>query len=79
MKVYILTHARSDDEHRDRAKYVGVYASVEKAEEAVQRLSSKPGFRNWPQGFEIGEDTLDVGHGEEGFISWDEAAPPPTE
>jgi hypothetical protein len=79
MRIYILSHARADDEYRDHAKHIGSYSTRDKAEDAKRRLSEKPGFKDWPQGFEIDEDQLDLDHWEEGFIYWDEAVPPATE
>jgi hypothetical protein len=66
--VYVLHHVREDDELREDAKLIGVYRSQSSAEEAVTRLSSQPGFSDYPQGFEIDELRLDKDHWEEGFV-----------
>ncbi len=76
MILFELTHARADDEYRDHEKRIGVYSTREKAEAAQQRVSDKPGFRDWAAGFEIREIEVDLDSWVEGFISWDEAVPP---
>ena len=76
MILFELTHARADDEHRDHEKRVGIYSTRENAEAAREGVSGKPGFRDWLKGFEIFEVEVDRDGWEEGFISWDEAAPP---
>jgi len=66
--VYLLHHVREDDEFRDDAKLIGVYRSRSSAERAIERLSSQPGFRDYPAGFEIGKHLLDRDYWEEGFV-----------
>jgi hypothetical protein len=56
-------------------KRVGVYSTERKAEEAIERLRPKPGFRDWPGGFRVLCSVVDrIAAWEEGFISWDEAS-----
>jgi hypothetical protein len=74
--VHLLWHVREDDEYKEDAKLIGVYSSDEKATSAIERLTSQPGFRDYPAGFEISKYLLDQDHWEEGFISWDEANEP---
>lgn len=59
MKVYVLWHSYQDEEGRDHEMHLGIYSSHKKAEEGLTLLSSKPGFRDHPDGFEIKEGTLD--------------------
>ncbi|WP_199560110.1 DUF7336 domain-containing protein [Sphingomonas psychrotolerans] len=66
--VYLLHHVREDDEYREDAKLIGVYRSHASAKHAIDRLSSQPGFRDYPAGFEIGKYALDQDHWEEGFV-----------
>ncbi|MCR5872637.1 MULTISPECIES: hypothetical protein [unclassified Sphingomonas] len=66
--VYLLHHIREDDEYGDDAKLIGVYRSEASAKLAIDRLSSQPGFRDYPAGFEIGKYALDHDHWEEGFV-----------
>ena len=66
--VYLLHHVREDDEFREDTKLIGVYRSESIAEQAISRLSSRPGFSDYPEGFEIGKMRLDEDHWEEGFV-----------
>ena len=73
-KVFCLWHiylpAGADDENE---KLIGVYSTAENAEAAIQRLRSQPGFKDYPDGFEIHTRTLDTDSWAEGFISVAEA------
>lgn len=66
--VFLLHHVREDDEYSEDAKLIGVYGSESAAKQAISRLSSQPGFADYPQGFEIGEMQLDKDHWDEGFV-----------
>jgi hypothetical protein len=46
----------------------GVYSTRAKAEQAVDLLREKPGFRDYAEGFEIAEGELDRTSMTEGFI-----------
>jgi homoserine kinase type II len=65
--AHLLWHVPEGDEYKENAKLIGVYASAEDAASAVERLKSKPGFVNFPQGFEIGAYQIGRDHWEEGF------------
>lgn len=65
--VFVLHHIRRDDEYGDNAKLIGVYRSRKNANEAMERLSTLPGFRDYPAGFRFDEYTLDEDHWREGF------------
>jgi hypothetical protein len=73
MEVYLLWHAHDLDAEVD-VKLLGVYASQQKAEDARLRVSSEPGFRELPQGFQISRYELDKDHWTEGFetVRWRE-------
>ena len=81
--VYMLYHykiAMNDDyleidpdDLDDKEKYIGLFSSVEKAEEAIGTLKEKAGFRDWPDGFRIKFGVVDSYAWKDGFISWDEA------
>lgn len=66
--VFILQH-----EHewcgRDDVKLIGVYATREEAQAAIERLCKQPGFCDWPDGFSIGEYGLGVDHWTSGFLT----------
>lgn len=68
-KCYELWHMRVDDEDRDFDKLLGVYSTREKAEEALELLRHKPGFRDHPDGFEVLDGAMDRTGMTEGFIT----------
>lgn len=61
-----FTHTYSDD--REDELLIGVYESSEAAEAAQSRVSGKQGFIDHPEGFEIGEYTLNQDHWQDGYI-----------
>lgn len=50
-------------------RIVGFYATREKAEQAIRRVQSAPGFFDWPDGFRILEADVNRDGWEEGFIN----------
>jgi hypothetical protein len=50
-------------------KFVGVYSSRQKAQEAVARLAEMPGFADTPDGFHIDEYRVDYDQWAEGFAT----------
>ena len=66
MKAYVLTHSYEDDDHED-TKLLGVFTSRELATEASKKLVALPGFRDWPDGFSVGEYEVDRLGWAEGF------------
>lgn len=67
--VFLVHHNREVDEESDEMKLIGIYSTEEKAREAVARVRQQPGFRDFPDGFEISEATLDHTEWEEGFVT----------
>ena len=65
--VQLLWHVRADDTYADDAKLIGVYRTVEAARNAISRLDRMPGFRDYPDGFQIEEYELDADHWTAGF------------
>ncbi|WP_394834844.1 hypothetical protein LVJ94_50940 [Pendulispora rubella] len=66
--VFIVQHAYERDDSEE-IKFIGVYSSRMKAEEAVLRLKEQPGFREYPDGFCIDRYEIDKDHWEEGFVT----------
>lgn len=66
--VYLLWHVRADDRYADDTKLIGVYRSREKADAAVVRMKRQPGFRDYPEGFEVSAYALDEDNWTEGFV-----------
>jgi hypothetical protein len=67
--VFVLQHVHSQDDGAEDVKFIGVYSSREKAQEAVARLERLPGFADAPDGFHIDEYPVDQDHWAEGFVT----------
>lgn len=76
--TFHLWHERYDG-RQDHEKLLGVYSTSERAEAAQALLRDKPGFRDYPDGFEIFTSNRMDGTGwEEGFVSvWGDEEPDP--
>jgi hypothetical protein len=57
--VYIAEHFKTDSELNTSGKVIGIFISLDMAEAAVQQVSGLPGFCKYPDGFYIGEYTVD--------------------
>ena len=71
MDIYLLWHCYTD-ERGENEMMLGIYSSVENAEQGLALLSDKPGFRDHPDGFAIlkrrmNETYLDVRRGGRNF------------
>jgi hypothetical protein len=69
MVVFLLWHIHAKPDGEEDAKLIGVYSSQKKAEEARERVVSQPGFRDFPDGFQIDAYELDQDHWAEGFVT----------
>ncbi|PYU36630.1 MAG: hypothetical protein DMG31_00390 [Acidobacteria bacterium] len=65
--VYLLWFVRAGLKIEDVEMLIGVYSNEEEAKSAIQRLCEKPGFAEFPQGFQIVSYELDRDHWVEGF------------
>jgi len=64
--VYLLWFIPENGSEQDNGFLIGVYESELAAKAAVERLHAKPGFANYPDGFqihcrEIGQDSWTEG------------------
>ena len=66
-KVYILWHTRVDAFGCDNDKCLGVFSSLENAEQAQQYALTQKGFKDYPDGFCVSEYTIDKQEWLEGF------------
>lgn len=66
--VYVLYHVRDEDTDDEDIKIIGIYSSFELAQKAQNRMSDKPGFIDYPDGFSISEDVLDRDGWVDGFV-----------
>jgi hypothetical protein len=66
--VYLLWYVSEDDLDEENALLIGVYESETAAQSAIERLKSKRGFRDYPEGFQIHSHELGKDSWTEGFV-----------
>lgn len=69
--VFQLYHEYSKGNGETEYKAIGIYSSAERAHQAIERLKSEPGFREYPKGFRVDEIELDRDSWREGFVTID--------
>jgi hypothetical protein len=67
-KVWLLWFEQERDEGADTELLIGVYRTEENAKSAIERVKDQPGFRDYPQGLNAYEVTLDKDSWTEGFV-----------
>jgi homoserine kinase type II len=67
--VYDLWFEREYPDREDTELHIGIYATEADAAEAIGRLRDQPGFRDFPEGFNIYSVTLGVTGWQEGFVA----------
>ena len=73
--VYDLWFEREYPDRRDTELHIGIYPTREDAVAAIETLKGKPGFRDYPQGFQIHEVVLGHTGWPHGFVS-ERGSPP---
>ena len=58
MQVYLLLHSYVRGGGRF-TKRIGIYSTREGAEQAVQKLRTQPGFKDYPAGFAVHQVKMD--------------------
>lgn len=76
--VFIVWHSCESEGAADE-KLIGVYATREDAEAAIDRSSRKLGFQDSPEGFEVSEYVLGEDHWIDGYVSRVDALRDPNE
>jgi homoserine kinase type II len=69
--VYLLWFVAKEDDEDDDGLLIGVYQTESAAKSAIERLRNKPGFVNYPEGFQIHTRELDSDSWSDGFIKTD--------
>lgn len=78
MEIYELLHCRTDKDGSDDERVLGIYSTLAKAKQGLALLHDKPYFRDYPEGFEILEGTIDETYMREGFVTvWGDEEPDP--
>jgi hypothetical protein len=68
-KVFRVNHLRVIDSGNDYVKLIGIFSTREEAERAVARHKTLPGFSNFPDRFEIEENTVNTASWTSGFFT----------
>ncbi len=68
-KAYILWHIHRPNTEEIDEKFIGVYSSIEKAQEAAERSAQLPGFIDFPDGFSVDAYEIDEDHWKDGFFT----------
>ncbi len=71
-KVYALWHSYEKEPGDEDIKLIGVYSSEEQAKEGLEQVRFQPGFRDYPEGFEIDAMLLNRTGWSGGFASPDD-------
>ncbi len=66
--VHLLWFVQERNEHEDLELLIGVYEGEAAALAAVDRLRDKPGFVDFPEGFQIHSRELGQDSWTEGFV-----------
>ncbi len=67
LMVFIVTHVREDERYEDDFKMIGVFSTLDTANDAVLQLLEMPGFVDYKGGFSVDEYLVDELSWEEGF------------
>ena len=68
MDVYLLWHTNTSPDGTEDDKLLGVFSTEAKAKEVLERALEQPGFKDNPDGFEIGRYDLDKREWCEGYV-----------
>jgi hypothetical protein len=69
MNVFLLWHVHELPGDEEDEKLIGVYSSLERAEQAQQRAATQRGFRDAPTGFCIDPYAVDEDHWTQGYVT----------
>jgi hypothetical protein len=66
--VWLLWHGDDIHDHTPDATLLGVYSSLERAEARRSEATALPGYRDYPEAFEIARYEIDHDEWVEGFV-----------
>lgn len=66
--VWLLWFEQECEQGEDTELLIGVYRTEKAAEEAISRVKDQPGFRDYPEGFQIHSRVLDEDSWTKGFV-----------
>jgi hypothetical protein len=67
--LFVLSHVHEFEDGHEDLKIIGIYQTRIAAESVLSWIRDQPGFRDNPEGFSIGEWTLDQTEWREGFTT----------
>lgn len=67
-RIYLVYHSY-DLNGCEETKLIGAYSSQELANTAIERASQLPGFKIFPEAFEVVAQKIDEDHWTEGFVT----------
>lgn len=67
-KAFIVTHVDQLPNGEEDMTLAGVFAT--QADAAVERARGRPGFSDWPGGFQVDGYEIGKDHWIEGFVTW---------
>ncbi|OTQ70172.1 MULTISPECIES: hypothetical protein [unclassified Gilliamella] len=68
-KIYYLYHVRYEDTDDEDFRIIGIYSSSKQAKLAIERMKKKPGFIDFPNGFQIIPSVLNRAEWLDGFVT----------
>lgn len=66
-RLYIVCHMYEINEHEE-ARMIGIFSSVNKANEVIKKHKKLPGFKEYPDGFIVDTCKMEEEDWESGFI-----------
>jgi hypothetical protein len=77
--VYSVWHydQKAPEDDQEYEKFIGVYSTKKLAKEAIARLRDKPGFRDFPERWEIIDEFVDHVQWVGGFVTVQPGEYPP--
>jgi len=71
---YELYHVYDNEESEEITKFIGVFSSLKKIDNAIEKLMDQPGFNEFSsENFIISQSKLNEYEWKEGFCSWGDA------
>jgi hypothetical protein len=70
--VYLLQHSYEYNEVEE-IKTIGIYSTEETANIVIEKYKKLPGFKDYPDGFNIDKYKINSNSWKEGFVKWDQA------
>lgn len=67
--VFVVTHSHELTDGCEDIKILGIFSTQITAEATIQHLLTKPGFKDFPDGFHIEPYPLDIDFWTSGFVT----------